>query len=405
MKIIFINRYFYPDHSATSQLLSDLAFDLARKGSSIVVLTSRQVYDNPSASLPSTEVVKSVRVLRIWTSRFGRSNLLGRAADYFTFYLSAFARLMVEVGRRDVVVAKTDPPLISVVASLVVRWKKARLVNWVQDLFPEVAAELGVGSLQGRVGSLIRKVRNTSLMTAHQNVVLGELMKKKLSDEGVADDKIIIIPNWSDEKAVYPVAREQNLLRKEWGLSNKFIVGYSGNMGRAHEFDVILDAAEILYQHTDIVFLFIGDGARWPWVEEQIRTRKLTNVLLKPYQPRERLAESLSVPDIHFISLKPRLEGLIVPSKFYGIIAAGRPVLFAGSPVGEISRIIKEAKCGLSVDLQDARGLASTVEQLALNGGLIEQMGINARTTFEQHYGMNRSLEAWNNVLQVAINE
>jgi glycosyltransferase involved in cell wall biosynthesis len=405
VRIIFINRYFYPDHSATSQLLSDLAFYLARNGATITVVTSRQVYDNPSARLLSLENVHGVRVVRIWTSRFGRFNLIGRGLDYLTFYASAFVRLLIEVKQGDVVVAETDPPLVSVVAWWVARWKNAKLVNWIQDLFPEIAVELGVGPLHGRLGAWLRRVRNASLMAADRNVVLGDLMRKRLLEEGVYEGKITVIPNWSDEASVYPVIREQNSLRHAWALADKFVVGYSGNMGRAHEFDAILDAADILRQRADIIFLFIGDGARRPWLEEQISSRNLTNVILKPYQPRQRLADSLSVPDIHFVSLKPGLEGLIVPSKFYGIIAAGRPVLFAGSRAGEIATIIEKAACGISVELQDARSLAAAVERLAENFDQCRRMGQNARMLFDEFYGMNKSLLAWSDVLQEVLGE
>lgn len=402
MKIIFVNRYFSPDHSATSQLLGDLAFDLARKGVQTTVITSRQVYDNPSARLPAREVVQDVQVIRVWTSRFGRSSLIGRAIDYFTFYFSALASILLEADRGDTIVAKTDPPLISVIASWGARWKGAKLINWVQDLFPEVAVELGVSLLQGRAGSVIKHLRNRSLMAADRNVVLGEHMQNRLIGEGVAEARIRIIHNWSDEGAIYPVKREENRLRKEWELSNKFVVGYSGNMGRAHEFGTILGAAEILRQRTDIVFLFIGGGARRHWVEEQISARNLKNIILKPYQPREQLAESLSVPDVHFISLKPRLEGLVVPSKFYGILAAGRPVLFAGSPTGEIANMIKKAKCGVSIELEDARTLAGAIERLVEDEVYCVQMGVSARSEFDRAYGMKKSLRAWSKVLEVA---
>jgi glycosyltransferase involved in cell wall biosynthesis len=239
------------------------------------------------------------------------------------------------------------------------------------------------------------------LVAADLNVVLGLHMQNRLISEGVGKARIKIIHNWADEDAVHPVTKGENRLGKEWGLSDKFVVGYSGNMGRAHEFGAILDAAEMLRKRTDIVFLFIGDGGSRPWVEEQVSTRNLTNVIFKPYQPRERLAESLSVPDVHFISLKPRLEGLIVPSKFYGIIAAGRPVLFAGSPTGEIANMIKKAKCGVSVELEDARALAAAIEHLVEETGHCAQMGINARAAFDRFYGMEKSLQAWSEVLGV----
>jgi hypothetical protein len=137
--IIFVNRFFFPDHSATSQLLSDLCFFLAGKGFQVHVVTSRQLYEDPEAELDTEEEVNGVKVHRVWTSRFGRTNLLLRAVDYLTFYLSAGYQLLLLVSRGNVIVAKTDPPLISVVAWLVARLKGAALINWLQDLYPEVA--------------------------------------------------------------------------------------------------------------------------------------------------------------------------------------------------------------------------------------------------------------------------
>ncbi len=147
MALIFLNRYFYPDHSATSQLLSDLAFALASEseGQTVTVITSRQSYDDPSLSLPPREAIRGVDVKRIWTTRFGRTNLVGRAIDYLTFYVSAAWALGRLARSGDVIIAKTDPPMLSVIAAPIARWRRAKLINWLQDLFPEVAQAVGPG--------------------------------------------------------------------------------------------------------------------------------------------------------------------------------------------------------------------------------------------------------------------
>ena len=142
--IIFLNRFFYPDHAATSQLLSDLAFALADGGREVHVITSRQRYDEPESLLPARERIRGVEVHRVWTSRFGRNWLPGRTMDYLTFYTSAAWTLFRLAHSDHVIVAKTDPPLISAVAAMVARLRGARLVNWLQDLFPEVAVASGL---------------------------------------------------------------------------------------------------------------------------------------------------------------------------------------------------------------------------------------------------------------------
>jgi hypothetical protein len=155
-------------------------------------------------------------------------------------------------------------------------------------------------------------------------------MANYLSSQGIPQSQITVIHNWADGQAIQPLAAENNPLRTEWQLQDKFVVGYSGNLGRAHEFTTILEAATQLIEDPQIVFLFIGSGPQKLWLEAEVNKRHLTNVLFKPYQPRECLGDSLTVPDVHLISLRPSLEGLMVPSKFYGIAAAGRPVLYLG---------------------------------------------------------------------------
>lgn len=397
-KIIFINRYFYPDHSATSQLLSDLAFDLAAHSVGVCVITSRQVYDNPSAELLDKETVQGVGVIRIWTSRYGRRHLWGRALDYLTFYFSAAWHLTTTVERGDTVVAKTDPPLISVVAAIVAKLRGATLVNWVQDMFPEVAFALNVKVISV-VGPLLRALRNFSLHIARVNVVLGERMAKRVVAQGVSQAKVKVVHNWSDGSDIEPIAAEQNSLRREWGLQDKFVVGYSGNMGRAHEFETLVNAAALLKQDRRIVFLFIGGGAKREWVEQEVKRLGLDNVAFKPYQPRDMLTHSLGVPDVHVISLQPELEGLIVPSKFYGIAAAGRPTLYIGDDEGEIAGIIKEEECGCVARIGDARCVVSCLHALLDNREMLLRFGSNARNAFEQRFDKRLALDAWQQVL------
>jgi len=399
-KIIFVNRYFYPDHSATSQLLTDLAFALANDGEVVHVVTSRQRYDDPGARLTEMETNHGVCIHRVWTTSFGRGGLMGRAMDYVTFYLNAAWRLFAVTRAGDLVIAKTDPPLISVIAMAVAALRGAALINWVQDLFPEVAEVLKIKAV-GVSAPLLRRLRNASLRAARNNVVLGERMAARLMEQGIAPGAVTIIHNWTDGSAVYPVAPRDNTLRCEWGLRDKFVVGYSGNMGRAHDFTTLLDAAQRLRSDSDIVFVFIGAGAQKALIEDEVKRRELNNVMFRPYQPRERLALSLSVPDVHVISLQPQLEGLIVPSKFYGIAAAGRPTLFIGDPNGEIPHILNAYHCGATASIGDIDAVLEYIHNLSQNQDrLREQHGINARIAFEQQFTQTIAFDAWKRVLR-----
>ena len=402
-RVFFLNRFFYPDHSATSQLLSDLAFHLAKTRVAVHVITGRQVYDDPVPTLPSNDFIQGVRVIRVWTTRFGRQNLLGRTSDYLTFYLSAAWSLFTLVKPGDVVVAKTDPPLISVVAAMVAKSRGAKLINWIQDLFPEVAGALGIGGINGLEG-LLRSVRNWSLRTAYKNVVIGEGMANRLTEEGIQPETIQVIHNWADGCTIQSVDRDKNDLRQEWNLREKFVVGYSGNMGRAHEFETILNAAQALSYAEDIVFLLIGSGARLAWIMREVSERGLKNVVFKPYQPRDQLALSLCVPDVHLISLQPSLEGLIVPSKFYGIAAAGRPTIFIGNKNGEIPRILRKAQCGFSIEKGQVEEASRIIRELADHKETCLSMGRRARALFDQRFDTRHAMETWEAVIDATVN-
>ncbi len=361
-------------------------------------MTSRQEYGDPGASLSPSEGIDGVAISRVWTSRFGRQRLLGRALDYLSFYAAAGWCLLRRARRGDIVVAKTDPPLISVVAAVVARLRGATLINWTQDLFPEVATAIGVKGL-APLEPVLRMLRNFSLKTARRNVVLGDQMARHLTAQGIPNDRISVIHNWSDEEYVRPIARDANPLRRQWGLENKFVVGYSGNMGRAHEFATIIDAAELLKDEEEIRFLFIGGGAQADYVAYESQRRGLRRVIFKPYQRRDKLCFSLGAADVHLISLLPALEGLIVPSKFYGIAAAGRTTLYIGDPRGEIPTILARGNCGYTVRPGEAAELAGWINKLAGDRATAARLGENARSLFEREFSKTRALAKWRNVI------
>ena len=403
VKIVFINRFFSPDHSATSQLLTDLTFHLASCGHDIVVITSRQRYDEPTAELPAMEIVQDVRVERIWTTRFGRGSLFGRAFDYITFYISTGWRLLTSLKPGDIVVAKTDPPLLSVLVSSIVYLRRAKQINWIQDLFPEVALALKVRGINRWTFGLLRRLRNVSLKTAKMNIVLSSGMANCLHEEKIHQDRIRIVHNWADGETLSLDGENGGDFRKAWDLDEKFVVGYSGNFGRVHEFTTILEAAKLLINQERVVFLFIGGGAQWEWVKSEKEIHKLNNVLLKPYQPRNLLGKSLSAADVHMVSLQPEVEGYVVPSKFYGVAAVGRPVIYIGNANGEIGQILTEARCGIVVVPGEGKTLADTIMELANDGDKRKTMGKNAQMIFKKRYEKNLALSAWNNILDGAI--
>lgn len=362
-------------------MLTGLAFALAARGHNVEVVTSAQRYDAPREPLPPREVIEGVRVTRVRTSRFGRASLPGRAVDYATFYVTAFFAILRQARRGSVVVALTDPPLISVVAMIAASLRGARLVNWIQDLFPEVAEGLGI-----RV-PLARPLRNLSLRAARANVVLGNRMATRVP-------RPIVRHNWADA-SLYPIVKTANPLRDEWKLGDGLVAGYSGNLGRAHEFATILDASRLAPR---IRFLIIGGGAQL----ESVRQRAPENMEFRGYQPLAQLSQSLSAADVHLVSLQPRLEGLIVPSKFYGILAVARPVIFIGAKDGELAQLIFESACGFVVSPGDATGLANALRTLDGDRELTRRMGLAGRALYEQRFAPPLAFAAWEQIISEA---
>jgi glycosyltransferase involved in cell wall biosynthesis len=399
--IVLINRYFHPDLSATSQMASDMAFAMVRFGYDVRIVTSRQRYERPGERLPARECTQGVYIRRVWTTRFGRSRLVGRVVDYLTFYLSAFVASLLLVSKGDIIVAKTDPPLISVVAWAVARLRQAKLINWLQDLFPEVALAVGIRPGRGVTRGLVW-LRDLSLRAAEINVVLGGRMQQRLEHNGISAPRIEVIPNWADGAKIRPIPRENSGLRWDWGLEERFVVGYSGNLGRAHEFQTMVEAMKRSREDGGIVFLFIGGGSGMQDLKDEVTQAALRNAHFLDYQPAERLAESLSVPDVHLVSLRPELEGLIVPSKIYGIMAAGRPVIFIGDPAGEVGRLITECGCGFSVRVGDIDALVSCLRMLEDDPGLAAAMGCRGRACFDRHYDLTHGVRRWRAVLDLA---
>jgi glycosyltransferase involved in cell wall biosynthesis len=400
-RIVFLNRFFFPDYSATSQMLTDLAFHLAGCGMDVHVVTSRQLYDNPHADLPEGERVNGVSIHRLPTSRFGRSALIGRGFDYLSFYIAAYRRVLACVSPGDVLVAKTDPPLVSIPAMQAARRRGLHLVNWLQDLYPEVALALGVPIIKGPLGRVFLELRDASLRAAATNVVVGEAMAELLRARGIASDRIRIIPNWCDDEEIRPLARLDNPLRREWGLGDRFVVGYSGNLGRVHEFTTVLAAAERLRGDQRVRFLFIGGGRKFAELVKCVHERGLDHLFrFQPYQERRLLKLSLNVPDVHLVSVKSELEGLIVPSKLYGIAAAGRPIITVAAADGEIAGLVRRHGCGVVVEPGQGELLAGALRSLRADPDRLAAMGRRARTMLDTHFARRHAFARWQGLIE-----
>ncbi len=403
MRLVFINRFFYPDESATALMLADLVQGLAPLGKDMHVITAKAAYTPGSAETADGLPEEKLAVTRLPNLPVSHQSLAGRLLNFAAFYCGLMVAGFRHIRRGDVVICLTDPPLVGIIAAVLAKLRGARLIHWVQDIYPETATRLGYGSPTNPGIGLVSRLRDWAWKGANANVVIGEHMRDMLISRGVQSPRICTIQNWADEADLVPLEPADNPLRTHWEYpSHTIIVGYSGNLGRAHDAATMLDAANIIAdrQQAEMRFLFIGGGAKHEALTSAATDERLTGLIdIRPYRPRSELRQSLSIPDIHWLSLEPELEGLIVPSKFYGAVAVGRPVIFIGDPDGEVARLIRQANCGASFAKGDARGVADYLELLALDPALRNSLGTNAREYCLSHLSKAQRMEQWQNLV------
>lgn len=400
MRLVFVNRFYAPDLSATSQILTDVAEMLVASGYQVTVFTSGISYDGRER-YRNRETINDVDVHRIWTTRFGRGSTLGRAIDYLTFYISAFFVLLLRVSRRDLLIVKTDPPMLSIPVGIIARIKPLKTVNWLQDVFPEVAEELSDSAGKNPFIRMLKFLRNRSLRRAAANICIGNKMAEKVVTFRVQKEQIHVIENFVDDDAIRNRTDYSPELRSNWGIpQDDFIIGYSGNLGRAHDLDTILGAASRLRDQRHIKFLFIGGGHLHDRLANAVKEGNLDNILLKPYQPREKLPESLGLSNLHWVSLNPDLEGLIVPSKTYGIAAAGRPLLMIGDHDGEIGAMVVQHGFGSCFRPGDVESVSEYILHLSQSPTLLAEMNENARLYIDKHASKKHAFANWRKLIE-----
>lgn len=386
-RVIFLNRFYWPEEPATGQLLTDLAETIAAAGSHEVhVLTSAA-----GASLPRLEIRHRVHIHRVRTARLGGRGALARAWDWFDFGLGALWRILGHVRRGDTLVLLTDPPLLAAVAAPLAHCGGAKVIHYVQDVYPELPEVLnGTRGL-----GLIRALRDRAWRKSDACVVLGSDMAALVRSRGVTPARIHIIPNWAPQ-GLTPASHEAiAAIRQRWGFSQKFVVAYSGNLGRVHDLEPIITVATTLRQNPDLVFLFVGDGAQRPALEAQVKQSGLGNIHFLPHQPRETLAASLGAADVHLVTLRAGCEALVFPSKLYGIAAIGRPVLFIGPIESELARQVNDTGLGRAFGRADITGITQTLLAWQHQPSVIAECSRQSLRFAEANGGVNRAAAAW----------
>ncbi|MGV3773292.1 MAG: glycosyltransferase family 4 protein [Verrucomicrobiales bacterium] len=380
MKLLFINRVYPPAEGATGFLLQELAEGLAAQGHEVTVITSGLATAGESIPTQTSRSVspQTVKVVRVAGLPFTRASHLKRAMAYLSLYPAFFLKA-ASSPRPDLIVTMTDPPLQLVLGPFLKIFKRCTLVHWAQDVYPELAEELGVLPKGGFPARILRFSSTWAMKRYNRVIAVGRCMRDRLIRRGVAPDKIVVIPNWAQEgmEQGTRLATQIEDFRKAHGLSGKFVAMYSGNFGLAHDFTAVVQAAPRLAKEAPhLQFVFVGGGPRYAWLQEQLRG--LPNVQFLPFQPKETLQVSLGAADVHLASMRDDLNGLVVPSKIYGILAAGRPCLFLGPGMSEAGLFIQENHCGAAIAPQDGEALIQTMKHYMGNQERCKTEGANA---------------------------
>ena len=392
-RIIFVNRVYRPSTEATAQLLTDLAEGLAARGWPVHVIAA--------GAEPGPR--SGVTVHRTGPGD-KHGGLISRTTNYAGFLRAARRTLAALAKPDDIVVLMTDPPLLAACATGIARRNGAQVVQWIQDIYPEIVPQ-HVGAWAGWPLLPLKWARNRAWRAASLCLPVGADMCATVEAQRVTAEKILIMPNWAPpELDPMPAVDAVAAYRQVQNLPAGFIVGYSGNLGRVHEFETFLAAAALMRESgpaaPGCTFRITGAGPQLPAVVAAKAKLQLDNILIAPPVPRADLALSLAACQAHLVTLKPGFESLVNPSKLTGILAAGRPLLFVGPPRSALAAFVLQEKIGAVVAPGNAPALAATLTRwAAADGAEAATLGRAARACYERHFTFGAALDQWENLL------
>ena len=392
-RILVLNQYYWPGVEATAHLLTELCEALAEEYEVEVVTGVLHGHEDEARELERN----GVRIVRVSSTAYDRSELGRRAANYFS-YLGSALTYALGGSAPDLVLCMTDPPIVGDVGVVVGRRFGVPVLVISQDVFPEIATELGrlrnpavIGVLRTLVAGYLRR--------ADRIVAIGETMRRRLESKGAAPERLRVIPNWVDTTEITPQPRDNPWARAH-GLEDKFVAMHSGNVGHAQDLDSLVRAATFLRDLDDLLIVIAGFGARHGEMVALARRLDVTDLVrFLPYQKRDRLPLSLSSADLHVVGLAKGLAGYVVPSRLYGVLSAGRPVIAAADEDSETARLVSEVGCGIVIPPGRPELLARTIRAARDGEYELEEMGRRGREYVEREADRSVAMERYRRVV------
>lgn len=396
--VLFLNRSYWPDAEATGQLLTELCEDLVP--SLDVAVIAGQPNGNPSgASFRSggVETRHGVAIHRVRHTRFPKRFLPGRLVNYLSFLLAAWwAALWVK--KPGLVVVETDPPLLCLIGWYLQRFRGAKLVVYLQDIHPDIGIALGKLRDSWPI-RLLRRLMFDIYRGADRVIVLSRDMRYHVAQSGIDPARIAVVPNWIDTATIQP-QKQDNPFRSQNGIDGQFLVMYSGNLGLCQRLEEIVAAAGYLRERPDILFLLVGEGALKVRLQAQAAELGLQNMRFLPYQPKAELSRSLSAADVHLVPLDPRVASYLMPSKLYGALASGTPLVAIAADECELADLTREEGVGVVAPPGEPEALADVIRNLADDAWDLPEMGRRARRLAETTYDRRRVTAQFRELLE-----
>jgi glycosyltransferase involved in cell wall biosynthesis len=352
--------------------------------------------------LPRRERHRGVEIERLPLPYFDRTSRFGRAASSILFVLLATARLTCSRIRGTLLIG-TTPPFLHLAGWFLKRTRGLRYVCLVQDIYPDLAVRLGYLRDGSRLVRMWRRVNHVVYWDADAIVTLGARMAATLRTMLPTSEpppRVDVIPNWEQPDIVPPEDGTANWFRQRHGLLGKMVILYSGNMGLANDVETLLAAARNLRDRHDVLFLFIGGGAKEPLVLQAVEGDQLANVRLLPYQAQDVLSHSLTCAEVGAVTLARGAEGLCVPGKLYTALAAGQAILAIAGRGSEIADVVEEHRCGVCLSPGDAHGVVDAILNWQRHPEVLKTMQHNARRCFEERFTKTRAADRHYQVLQ-----
>ena len=408
-KILMLSLVFGPDTVSTANMMTDLAQGLYKRGHQVTVVTSMPHY-NPSEKVLSnpvyraplrrlfTEVIDNgVKVLRIYMP-LKRQRIWRRALDYLWFHIVTSLVAILKVSRQDVIFVPSPPITLGLSGYLLSVVLRARLIYDVRELWPDVPIRMGM--IRNRLLlALVYKLESFVYRRSTAITLIAHSFIDSLIKRGVPKGKLHFTPNFVDVEWLTPRSKT-NSFALEYGLADKFVVFYAGNVGLTQGLEILVEVARQVQKDTDIVIVIVGDGAGRPTLEQTIQASGLKNIRFLPFQPYDRIPETYAAADVCVSPMRFGFSYDTVPSKIYTAMAAGRPVISASEPDTESAVLLRESQAGVVITPESASELAQVILDLRNSPERLCAMGRNARRWIVDYYSKNAVITTYDQVVR-----